>query len=263
MTPSERDSDARTTKLAADRLVLALLWDAYRVHPSDANRNRLVERYQAFVQELVSRCAARLPRAIDRGDLETAANVGLMAAIAGYDPARGVPFESYCECRVRGALLDELRNEDCLPRLWRQRIEQHRRALDVLRGELGREPRDEEVAQLMGMELDQYELVFGTSLPGAPTRRDQLKDRSVDDRDLEIVEDTRLQSPDDRLSRDELLRLVSQRLSETEYRLVYLRYWEGLGMREIGQMMRLSESRVCKIHGRLIERLKERLRATA
>ena len=84
------------------------LWASYRRRPGDASRNRLVEAYQPLVKEVVRRFAGRLPRIVDRGDLETAANVGLIGAIEGFDPARGVRFEAYCELRVKGALLDEL-----------------------------------------------------------------------------------------------------------------------------------------------------------
>ena len=103
------------------------LWQGYRRQPCDERRNALVEAYQHLVRRVVQRFAARLPRTVDRGDLLAAANVGLMAAIQSYDPERRVRFESYAEMRIRGALLDELRSEDWLPRPWRQRIELQKR----------------------------------------------------------------------------------------------------------------------------------------
>lgn len=238
--------------------MIGLIWDAYRANPSDDTRNRLVEHYQAFVHELVRRFAARLPRAIDRGDLATAANVGLIAAISGYDPSRGVPFETYCELRVRGALLDELRSEDWLTRPMRARLEQHKRIVAELRAEHGREPRDDEVAAHMGMELPDYEILFGAGLPGMPPRP-TAAGANDEGGQLDIVEDTRAASPDEALSREELLRLVAHRLTELEARIVYLRYWENLPMREIGDLLDLSESRISKVHARLLARLQERL----
>ena len=80
---------------------------------------------------------------------------------------------------------------------------------------------------------------------------------------LEILEDTHGVAPGDKLTRDEILRLVTQKLTVQEYRIVYLKYWEELSMREIGELMRLSESRVCKVHARLLERLKDRFRVNA
>ena len=241
----------------------ARLWESYWNAPCDELRNRLVEVYQGLVGDIVRRFGARLPRTVDRGDLVTAANVGLMAAISGFDPDRGVRFESYAEMRIRGALLDELRSEDWLPRPWRQRVELHKRCLEQLRSELGREPYDEEVAQSMGLSLEDYELLFGTGLPGAPTgsmpgtAAEELASK------LEVVPDTRSDGPGEKLTRAELLRLAAQRMTEQESRIVYLKYWEELPMREIGELLDLSESRVWKIHARVLERLKDRFRVEA
>jgi RNA polymerase sigma factor for flagellar operon FliA len=243
---------------------LEQLWTSWRARPNNALRNRLVEAYQSLVHDVVRRMASRLPRKIDRGDLETAANFGLMAAIASFDPARGVRFESYGELRIKGALLDELRKQDWLPRPWRHRLERHKRELERLRADKQAEPTDEDVATALEMPLEEYRLVFGTALPGSPT---SPNGRNASDASgpasLEIVADMHGEAPEDKLTRDELLRLVQQKLSEQEYRIVYLKYWEELAMREIGEIEHLSESRVCKIHARLIERLRERLGASS
>lgn len=235
------------------------LWRAYWKKPSDERRNRLVELYQGLVAEVVQRFVARLPRSVERGDLETAGSVGLMAAVASFDPTRRVRFEIYAEMRIRGAILDELRAQDWLPRPWRTRLDQQKRALEALRSELGREPTGNEVAQAMELSFEEYELLFGTALPVAPTgsmpmveNGDEFTSR------LDGVEDTRGNAPGDELTRAELLRLVAQRMTEQEYRIVYLKYWEDLSMREIGELTDLSESRVCKIHAKLLERLKDR-----
>jgi RNA polymerase sigma factor for flagellar operon FliA len=241
--------------------VTRLLWDAYLRDRCNEHRNLLVEAHQGLVREIVRRFACRLPKNIDRGDLDTAANVGLMAAIAGYDPERGVRFSSYCERRVKGALLDELRTQDWLPRPWRQRIEQHKRALEALRAEHDREPLDAEVAKAMEMSLEEYEQIFGVGLPGAPAGSMPSSEGTEDvSHGLEIVPDQQGDAPGDKLTRDEILRLVAQKLTDLEYRIVYLKYWEELPMREIGELTDLSESRVCKIHARLLERLKDRFR---
>jgi len=240
------------------------LWEAYWDGPCDERRNDLVEAYQRLVEDVVRRFAARLPRTVDRGDLRTAANVGLMGAVGTYDPGRGVRFESYCEMRVRGALLDELRSQDWLPRPWRQRMELQKKTSERLRSELSRDPRDEEVARAMELPIASYELLFGTGMPGGPGAARALGDMDGDGaQGLDVVPDARSHDPGERLTREELLGLVAQRLSEQEYRIVYLKYWEELPMREIGEVMGLSESRVCKIHARLIERLQDRFRVHA
>jgi RNA polymerase sigma factor for flagellar operon FliA len=240
------------------------LWASYRRRPSDAVRNLLVEAYQALVRDVVRRFAYRLPRSVERGDLDTAANFGLISAIEGFDPTRGVRFESYCELRVKGSLLDELRNQDWLPRPWRTRIELHKRITERLRSERNREPTDEEVAGAMDMPLDEYRQVFGVGLPGAPSGSMPSEEAGEDSAPgLDVLEDTHGDAPGEKLTREEILRLVTQRLSVQEYRIVYLKYWEELSMREIGELMDLSESRVCKVHARLLDRLKDRFRVHA
>ncbi|MCC6408342.1 MAG: sigma-70 family RNA polymerase sigma factor [Planctomycetes bacterium] len=269
MTPIAKDARIRTSRVAQsperDRERRArTLWRAYARKPGDAPRNLLVEHYQPFVREVVRRFGSRLPRSVERGDLETAANVGLIGAIESFDATRGVRFESYCELRVRGALLDELRTQDWLPRPWRTRIERHKRVCEELRAALGREPTDDEIARGMDLDPAEYRQLFSTGVPLQPTGSGGDSDGHDDEaHGIDVVADTHSDAPGEKLSREELLRLVAQKLSDQEYRIVYLRYWEELPMREIGQLEGLSESRVCKIHQRLIERLKDRLRANA
>ena len=224
----------------------------------NAARNALVEHYQPLVREMVRRLERRLPRKVDRGDLDTAANVGLMTAIEAFDPARGIPFELYGEHRVRGALLDELRNQDWLPRPWRARLEARRSCIERLRAELRREPDDEEVAIALGIPVETYRQDYGPMLVDGPQSQSWGEE---DTTALEGVADLEREAPHERLTREELLRLVAEKLTVQEYRLVYLKYWEELSMREIGVLLELSESRVCKIHAALLDRLRDKLRA--
>ena len=263
--PSAQQKKRRKRKspaVAARERAQGRLWRSYLRRRDPELRNRLVESYRPFALELVRRFAARLPRSVDVGDLETAGSVGLMNAIESFDASRGVRFEAYCEVRVRGALLDELRQLDWLPRPWRNRLERHKRALEHLRAKKNAEPTEEEIAAELDMSPEEYRRFFGAGLPGAPSGSLSVGE-GEDISSLEVVADTQSDAPGDRLSRDELLRLVAQRLTEQEYRIVYLKYWEELSMREIGQIEGLSESRVCKIHARLLERLKDRFRVDA
>jgi len=256
-----KSSRSRKRKTAS---TIETLWRAYARAPGDETRNRLVEHYQPLVSGIVQRFSARLPRLIERGDLGTAANLGLIDAIAGFDPARGVRFEVYCEWRVRGALLDELRNQDWLSRPVRTRLEHLRRVSEELRARLGREPSEAELEQELGPKEAQRALALGLSTAFA---RPHLSGHGQDGGDealtgLEVLADPDSDAPRERLGSDDLFRLVAQRLSVQEYQIVYLRYWEELSLREIGELLHLSESRVCKIHAQLLERLKQRL-ATA
>lgn len=226
----------------------------------DRARNALVEHYQPLVRLIASALERRIPRSVERGDLETAGNVGLMSAIEAFDPARGVPFELYAEHRLRGALLDELRNLDWLPRPWRARLEARRRAIERLRAEIGREPWDEEVANALSIPLQEYRQDYGPALVDGPVTPTWGEDgNATGGPTLEGVADQGREAPEERLTRDDLLRLVAQKLSVLEYRLVYLKYWEEMPLREIGTVLGLSESRVCKIHMALLDRLRDKL----
>lgn len=252
--PAQSDARKERDRVQAD------LWRAYRRRPGDTQRNRLVESYRPFVLEIVRRFAQRLPRTVELSDLETAGSVGLMSAVESFDPERGVRFEAYCELRVKGALLDELRQQDWLPRPWRSRLERHKRAVERLRAEQSGEPNEEDLARELDMTLLAYRRFFGSAMPSAPSGN-QSSSEDEDGFSLDVVPDTQSEAPGERLTREDLLRLVAQKLTEQEYRIVYLRYWEELSMREIGQIENLSESRVCKIHSRLLERLKDRFAA--
>ncbi|MDP6990950.1 MAG: sigma-70 family RNA polymerase sigma factor [Planctomycetota bacterium] len=238
------------------------LWLSYRKDECDRTRNHLVEYYFSFAKDLIRRFASRLPRSVDRGDLETAAHLGLMKAIVGFDPRHGVRFKSYCATRVRGSCRDELRTQDWLPRPHRQRLERQKRVVEGLRAELGREPHDEEVAGEMGLDIEAYERQFGVVPPGVPSGSMPLG--ATDDEPLlglDAVPDPDGDAPGDRLSRDEKMGLILRATDEQERRILHLRYFEGWSMKDIGEALDLSESRVCKIHARLRERLKGRFSA--
>jgi RNA polymerase sigma factor for flagellar operon FliA len=257
-----RDRRRARARIAQREGELRRLRRAWRKQKASEPRNELALAYQDFVHIVVRRFAQRLPRSVDRGDLATAANFGLMAAIEGFDPTRGVRFESYAELRIRGALLDELRSEDWLPRPWRARLERHKRVVEDLRAQKGAQPGEAEIAAALQLDLVEYRQLFAVALPGAPSGANTLAtgESNGDVEMLDVVVDPRPDAPEERISREELLRLVAQRLSEQEYRIVYLKYWEELSMREIGELENLSESRVCKIHTKLLERLQDRLR---
>lgn len=266
---TRRSTAARGSVAKAESVVIAIepsgdkdgAWEAWFETPCDDTRNELALHYTGFVKDLVRRFAGRLPRSVDRGDLEIAGSIGLINAIRGFDPERGVRFESYCELRVKGALLDELRSQDWLPRPWRHRIELQKRTVARLRSEWNREPTDEEVGDEMGLTREAYQQLFGTILPGTPVGS-MPAENGGEDRvpTLDVVPDKTSDAPDEKLTRDDLLTLVTQKLTKQEKNIVYLKYWEELPMREIGQLTGLSESRVCKIHARLLERLQDRFR---
>src|SRR6201987_5468302 len=146
------------TRLETD---IQQLWRDYRAQPTVDLRNQLVENYLPLVKYNAERIWSRLPEGVDLDDLISAGVFGLMDAIEAFDLQRGVKFETYCVPRIRGAMLDELRTMDWVPRLVRSkasRLEESRKALEA---ELGRPPRAEEMASRLGMSLEEFDKLAG------------------------------------------------------------------------------------------------------
>ncbi len=219
-------------------------------------RNALIEFYRPFANKVVRRVRARLPRSVEVGDLEGAGDVGLIQAIQNFDPERGVPFEAFCEHRVRGAILDELRRHDWLPRPLRNRLNRRRDAIDELRTELGRGPNDGEIAERLGLELGVYLEKFGAG-KDVPVLA-ASKTGGEAESGLEFLEDPKAQLPLEDAHRRELLEVISATLDDEGRAILYKRFFEGRSLKEIGRDLELSQSRVSKILGRLLERLKDR-----
>ncbi len=235
------------------------VWRKYKAHGDPVLRNQLVEAYHYLVKVIGNRIAARLPRSIDVQDLRSAGVFGLMRAIENFDLERGTPFESYCATRVRGAILDELRSQDWVPRLVRNRASAYKKALTELRKDLGREPSDHETAQYM--ELSHQETVKmrrESNLTNVYTLNQQ--DERDDDprmlRKLDALMDKDSEVPFDKLVAQDLAGALVEVLTQPERTVIALYYHEGLTMKEIGRVMGISESRVCQIHTKTLKKLK-------
>lgn len=238
---------------------LERLWAEYRQGDRLEARNALIEYYRPYASSVVRRVRARLPRSVEWGDLEGAGDVGLIQAIQHYDPARGVPFEAFCEHRVRGAILDELRRHDWLPRPLRNRLNQKKEALEALRHRLGHNPGDAEVAAELGMSLPDYLALFGggrdtpllaAAKPGAGGEGGEAG--------LDFLEDPREEDPLDDAHRRELLERIAGTLDSESREILFKRFFEDRTLKEIGDDLGISQSRVSKILGRLIDRLGDR-----
>src|SRR4051794_14864499 len=137
------------------------LWRDFRAHPSTALRNQLVENYLSLVKYNAERIWARLPDGVELDDLISAGVFGLLDAIEAFDLTRGVKFETYCVPRIRGAMLDELRTMDWVPRLVRSKASKMEACRKGLEATLGRPPRPEELAEKLGIPLDQLDQYLG------------------------------------------------------------------------------------------------------
>jgi RNA polymerase sigma factor for flagellar operon FliA len=258
----------RTTKLASRSATATPgeepteLWLEYKRTGSETIKNRLIEHYLPIVRYTAERLAAKLPQNVDVDDLQSAGIFGLMDAIDGFDPARGVKFKTYCSPRIRGAILDELRAIDWVPRLVRTKaniLEERYRELEAA---LGRRPTDVELAQQLGMSLEQLddfvkEASAITVVSLTEKWQDNDQDKSV--RTIDLLEDRRQDGPIEELQRKDVMEVLSKELTVKERMIVILYYFEELTMREIGLTLDLSESRVCQLHSRIVARLRAKL----
>ncbi|MBL8900526.1 MAG: sigma-70 family RNA polymerase sigma factor [Planctomycetes bacterium] len=239
------------------------LWLRYAEQRDIDTRNELVERYRKLVDREARRIAARLPRRVDTRDLETAGVVGLIDAIQGYDLSRGVAFESYGRPRVRGAILDELRRLDWMPRVWRTRRTRRAQAEQALREELGREPGERELADYLGVTAQEFQERYGGPARGlemAGEGSNGWGDEALSSSDrFEALADPRSGEEESRMQVRELIESLLEELDPEDRRVLLLRYFRGWTMGRIGQLMHISESRVCRIHASILERLKRRL----
>lgn len=220
-------------------------------------RDQLVERYRGVVENMARSLSLRLPRSVDVGDLEHAGMWGLLQALDAYEPDRNTHFLAFMRLRVRGAMLDELRNMDHLPRLFRRRLRDLDRARSTLRQDLGREPSQGELAERLGITEPELQQNYADLRVG---RLDAAGERGgrFDD-EVGVLADEGCESPLDALDRQDMVELIRGSLQPIEWKVLQLHYIEGMSGKEVARRLRLSASRICQIHGRVLERLKHRL----
>ena len=238
------------------------IWVAYKSTKDTNLRNILIERHIGLVRTIAERLLQTLPKSIELDDLTSAGTFGLMDAIDGFDLARGIKFKTYCTTRIRGSILDELRSQDWVPRLVRLKAHRLEKALRQLEGELGRDPNEFELAEAMGMTLTELQATEQEANAKTIFSLSEKWDDGDDDKEMEKVEilaDKKGQDPLLNIHQKDLLDVITRNLTKKERLIVIMYYYEGLTMREIGEIMQLTESRVCQIHSNVISRLKERI----
>ena len=242
---------------------IAQVWLDFKRDQSDQNlRNALIERFLPLVRYNAERVWAKLPDGVDLNDLISAGVFGLMDAIEAFDLERGVKFETYCVPRIRGAMLDELRTMDWVPRLVRSKASKLEAARKEAEAELGRPPSDTEVAKKMGLPMEEYDkhkseasAVNLVSLNKKWYETDSYKDV----REIDIIEDTKGEDPTDGIQKRDVMKLVTKGLNRNERLIIILYYYEELTMKEIGTTLGLSESRVSQMHSSILARLKAQM----
>ncbi|HSW46088.1 MAG TPA: FliA/WhiG family RNA polymerase sigma factor [Phycisphaerae bacterium] len=238
------------------------VWVDYRATGERSLRNRLMEHYLQVVRYTADRVAAKLPSEVDVDDLISAGIFGLLDAIEAFDLDRGVKFETYCTPRIRGAILDELRTMDWVPRLVRSRAHKLENATKVLRAELGRVPTDDEIAAGLGVGRSEFEkLVRDASAVALISLSRKFQDRDSDRevQEIDVLEDRRSTNPLDEIQNRDLRDTLMNGLSRIEKLIVLLYYYEQMTMKEIGATLDLSESRVSQMHSGILSRLMRQL----
>jgi RNA polymerase sigma factor for flagellar operon FliA len=239
------------------------VWKALKADPtSTALRNRLVEEYLPLVKYNGERIWARLPEGVELDDLISAGVFGLMDAIDAFDLTRGVKFETYCVPRIRGAMLDELRTMDWVPRLVRSKASKLQEATKGLEARLGRHPTDQELAAQMQLNIQDLEkmLLEANAVNLISLNKKWYETDSYKDvREIDILEDKKGEDPTRRIQKHDLMRLVTKGLNRNERLIIILYYYEELTMKEIGATLDLSESRVSQMHSSIVQRLQTQL----
>ena len=248
----------------AEPETVARMWQDFIADRSNQTlRNALIEQYLPLVRYHAERVWSRLPDEVDVDDLTSSGVFGLMDAIDAYDPARGVKFETYCVPRIRGAMLDELRNTDWVPRLVRSRARKLSEANKELSSKLGRLPTQDELAEHLKMDKSELDRVMNdanavnlVSLNKKWFETDGSKDVS----EIDLIEDENSEDPTSRLQKSDLIRMVTRGLNRNERMIIILYYYEEMTIKEVGAALDLSESRVSQMHSAIIARLQTQLK---
>ncbi|MEZ6196382.1 MAG: FliA/WhiG family RNA polymerase sigma factor [Planctomycetota bacterium] len=232
---------------------------------NDEERNALVVDYLPLVRHVIGRLPVTPPSFMDLDDLFEVGVLGLMNAARTFNPNRGAQFKTHAYVAIRGAVLDELRRYDVLPRSRRDRIKHFHRTTEELEEVLGRTPTPEELAEAMALTVEQVEDVL-VNMHGAAVL--SLQEGESDEDGSSRLEDClrcmRTATPDDIVERGELLEQLKEeiaKLPEKERHMIVLYYGEGLLLKEIGEVLGVTESRVSQIHSRAVFRLNKALGA--
>jgi len=249
-----------TTKALSE---IEQLWIRYKDDTSNTElRNRLIEQYMPLVRHRGERIWSRLPEGIELDDLISAGTFGLMDAINAYDLARGVRFETFCIPRIQGAMLDELRSMDWVPRLVRSKASKINEAYKVLECQFARKPSDDEMAEYLQVSVAEFEKMLiethGVNLTSLDKRWFET-DSNKDLREIDILPDKRGEDPTERLRKTEMVRAFTRGLTKNERLIIILYYFEEMTMKEIGLTLHLSESRVSQMHSTIVDRMRKLL----
>lgn len=235
-----------------------------RILAGSAAEEEMVKKHLPLVKTVVGRVAMTLPSHVDMDDLQSAGLVGLLGAVRQFDPSAGTPFETYARLRIRGAVFDELRRMDWVPRSVHAKARRVQAVMQELEQAKGEPPTELEMARALKLSLSEYEHLIEEIRPACFVSLDsaQGSDGEPTPSQYEAVTDQRQEDPVNAASRREMARLIAERLEqlpEMQRKVLALYYFEDLRLREIAEVFGLTESRICQIHAQAILAIKSYL----
>lgn len=258
---------AENTGHGADHSPLDELWRSYKATGDEGLREQLILHYSPLVKYVAGRVSVGLPSNVEQADFVSSGIFGLIDAIEKFDPERSIKFETYAITRIRGAMIDELRALDWIPRSVRQKARAVERAYASLEANLRRSPSEPEVAAEMGIPLEELRGVFSQlSLANVVALEEELLHVGGEGGAglslMDTLEDTAADDPVEVAEGREMRRLLARAINtlpEREKTVVTLYYYEGLTLAEIGQVLGVTESRVSQIHTKSVLQLRAKL----
>jgi RNA polymerase sigma factor for flagellar operon FliA len=240
------------------------LWNEYKKTRSIDDRNRIVEQFLPLVKKIASDVYQRLPnKSVEFEDLCSYGSIGLIEAVERYDPTINIKFQTYAISRIRGSMLDHLRNIDWIPRSLRKKIKDYEKAVLEIKNEEGKEPTDEEIAKKLNLGIDDAKKIKNEvnrtqilSLEEYLFRNEKSRDEFANMRDNDS------EDPNSVISKMEMVEALKEsirKLKKREQLLLQLYYYEELNFKEIGAVLNISESRVSQIHSHILMKLKDEL----
>jgi len=245
--------------------VIAALWQEYKANNATEARERLILHYAPLVKFVAGRVATGLPQSIEQADLVSYGMFGLIDAIDKFEPARGFKFETYAISRIKGSIIDELRSIDWVPRSVRAKARAIERAYSKLENEYRRTPEDHELAAELEMSAEELARVLAQVSFVGLVALDELLSVGGGDHGPSTVGDMIADygsDPVEAFEVDEMKQIVAgaiNRMSDRERLVLTLYYYEGLTLSEIGEVLGVTESRICQIHTKAILQLRARL----
>ncbi|MGH1490930.1 MAG: RNA polymerase sigma factor WhiG [Acidimicrobiales bacterium] len=238
-------------------------WARFKRSGKQRDRDELIVYYAPLVKYVASRIAAGLPQTVDQSDLVSYGMFGLIDAITKFDPERGFKFETYAISRIKGAVLDELRAIDWVPRSVRTKAKSVERAMSKLETKLHRAPTDDEIAGELDLTLDQLAGIYKQiSSLGIVALDEMLSFNGSESLTFGDTLADRREGPVTTYERVEMRQLLAEainKMNEREKIVLTLYYYENLTLAEIGKVLGVTESRVCQIHTKAVLQLRSRL----